>query len=122
MLREMRDVRQVPGDRFRRWFTDEALEVVVWYETDGSIYGFQICYDPEGMSRALMWTRGRGFSHAELDDGEDKPSSNRTPILRPSSKYDAALLRKAFLGCAGGLPTAEKAFVESKLAESVQAG
>ncbi len=120
MLREMRNVRQVPGDRFRRWFSDETLEIVVWYEPDGAIFGFQICYDPQGEPRALTWTRERGFSHAGVDGGEDKPSANRTPILRPGAKYDASLLRKAFLASGGGLPAGERAFVEGKLAESVR--
>ncbi len=122
MLRELRNVRQIPGDRFRRWFTDENLEVVVWYEESGTIYGFQLCYDPRSQPRALTWTPKHGFSHAEIDDGDDKPTSNRTPILRSNADYNAAQLREAFLTSADELPAPEKAFIVSKLAESSAPG
>jgi hypothetical protein len=121
MLQELRNVRQVPGDHFRRWFSDENLEIVVWYDEAGAIFGFQICYDPREQPRALTWTQKRGFSHAEIDAGEDKPTSNRTPLLNPSHDYDAAKLSEAFLATAGGLPQRERIFIEGKLAESAAA-
>ena len=120
MLRELSNVRQVPGDCFRRWFTGEDLEIVVWYDEAGAISGFQICYDPRSQPRALTWTLKRGFSHAAIDDGDDKPTSNRTPMLRPCGYYDAAKLRESFLASGGGLPAREKAFIEDKLAESTR--
>jgi hypothetical protein len=118
VLHELRNVRQVPGDHFRRWFSDENLEIVVWYGEDGAIFGFQVCYDPRDQPRALTWTQKRGFSHATVDAGEDKPTSNRTPMLSPSHDYDAAKVREAFRTAAAGLPEKERAFIESKLAES----
>ena len=120
MLRELRNVRQEPGDSFRRWFTDENLEIVVWYAPDNSIFGFQICYDLRSQPRALTWTLKRGFSHAAIDEGDDKPTSNRTPMLVPNSHYDAAKLRESFLASSGSLPAKEKAFIEGKLAESAR--
>jgi hypothetical protein len=120
MLIEMRDVRQVPGDRFRRWFADETLELVIWYEPQGSIHGFQVCYDPQGTPRALTWTEEKGFSHAKVDGGEESVFSNRTPILCAGGKYDTALLRNAFLASAGNLLEPERSFVEKKLAESTR--
>jgi hypothetical protein len=119
MLREMKNVRQVPGDRFRRWFGDESLEVVVWYEPDGSIYGFQICYDPQDQPRAVTWTPARGLSHARVDSGESCVLENRTPMLRPGGICDTARLREVFLASGRGLPATERAFVASRLAESI---
>jgi len=121
MLHEQRNVRQVPGDYFRRWFSDENLEIVVWYDEAGALFGFQVCYDPRDQPRALTWTQKRGFSHAAIDAGEDKPTSNRTPMLSPSHDYDAAKLREAFRTSSGGLPKHERTFIEDKLAESAAA-
>src|ERR1700761_4117116 len=121
MLSELRNVRQVPGDRRRRWFSDEKLEVVVWYEPDGTIFGFQLCYDLRDTPRALTWTREAGFSHCRVDDGEESVFSNRTPMLRSGGVYDAVLVRTEFLAAAESMPEAERRFVEAKLAESVQA-
>jgi hypothetical protein len=120
MLRELRNVRQEPGDHFRRWFTDENLEIVVWFDQAGAIFGFQICYDLRSQPRALTWTQKRGFSHAAIDEGDDKPTSNRTPMLVANSSYDAAKLRVSFLASSDGLPSSEKAFIEGKLAESMR--
>ncbi len=117
MLHEVRNVRQEAGDYHRRWFVDESLEIVVWYDPADAISGFQICYDPKGRPRALTWTAKRGFSHAAIDAGEDKPTANRAPMLTPSSDYDAAMLREAFPTSSAGLPATEKAFIEGKLAE-----
>ncbi len=120
MLHELKPVRQVPGDLFRRWFADENLEAVIWYDPAGAIAGFQLCYDLRSEPRALTWTLKRGFSHASLDDGDDKPTSNRTPILRISANHDTALLWESFLASGGGLPATEKALIEGKLAEWVR--
>src|SRR5271167_1142106 len=113
MLRELSPVRQVPGENFRRWFADQTLEIIVWYDQASSISGFQACYDLPDQPRALTWTLKRGFSHATIDNGEDKPTSNRTPMLAPSSDYDAAKLFQSFLASGTELPPKEKAFIES---------
>lgn len=42
---EMRNVRQDSADYFRRWFFDHDFDLIVWYLPNGSIFGFQLCYD-----------------------------------------------------------------------------
>ena len=118
MLRETQYVAQVRGDRFRRCFVDAKLDLVVWYEATGAIYGFQLSYDPEGSQRVVTWTPERGFSHASLDVGEESPLANRSPVLRPSADYEADQLLTAFLSASAELPGAERAFIETKLRES----
>ena len=34
MLRELRDVRQVPGESRRRWFASDYFNLIVWYDDD----------------------------------------------------------------------------------------
>ena len=73
MIHEVKRTRQVPGEGFRRWFTDSDFDLIVWYEgqdEDGPIAGFQLCYDKQGAERALTWRRATGFSHEKVDDGE----------------------------------------------------
>ena len=43
----------VAGDRDRRWIADEYFDLIVWYEDDQTIHGFQLCYDKPGRERAL---------------------------------------------------------------------
>ena len=118
MLRETRHVAQVRGDRSRRCFVDEKLDLVVWYEVDGTIHGFQLAYDPEGSPRVVTWTPARGLSHASLDVGEDSPLANRSPVLRSSADYNPEQLLAAFASAAAELPGAERTFVEARLRES----
>jgi hypothetical protein len=119
MLKELQHVRQITDDRHRRIFTDECLEVVVWYAPSGSIYGFQLSYDLKNKPRALTWTPKHSFSHAVIDGGEDSVYSNRTPLLPPDANYESALLLQYFCRSSPGLPAPEKAFIDAKLAESV---
>jgi hypothetical protein len=58
--------------------------LIVWYEAEGGIAGFQLCYGggtvPE---HALTWRRGAGFAHHFVDAGDDRPERNETPVLLP---------------------------------------
>ena len=53
MLTEIEKTRQIPGEGIRRWFRDDELDLIVWYGDDGSIEGFQLCYDKLQHERAL---------------------------------------------------------------------
>ncbi len=81
MLTEIRNPRQVQGEGFRRWFTDEYFDLIVWYGDDGSLVGFQLCYDKKQRERALTWTLENGFQHNRIDSGEVPGHSKMTPII-----------------------------------------
>jgi hypothetical protein len=81
MLNEIRNARQIEGEGFRRWFTDEYFDLIVWYGDDGSLFGFQLCYDKQVRERALTWTRDHGFQHNRIDSGETPGHSKMTPVI-----------------------------------------
>jgi hypothetical protein len=81
MLSEIRNARQVAGEGFRRWFTDEYFDLIVWYGEDRRLVGFQLCYDKQDRERALTWTREHGFQHNRIDSGEVPGHSKMTPII-----------------------------------------
>ncbi|HEX4048122.1 MAG TPA: hypothetical protein VH309_09830 [Elusimicrobiota bacterium] len=84
MLREFKKVsqpRETPG--YRRWFSDEDMELIVWYSPAGAIRGFQLCYDRNGRERAFTWHVDAGMVHTAVDEGEDSPLRNDAPILVP---------------------------------------
>lgn len=63
MLREIRNIKQIPGQGARRWFSDEQLDLFVWYETGGRILGFQLCFDKNTRAeRALTFTEEEGYA------------------------------------------------------------
>jgi hypothetical protein len=79
MLREHVNVRQEPGQR-RRWFEDDHMDLIVWLEADGAVRGFQLCRSSE----ALTWRRGAGFEFGRIDEGDDSPLKNQTPVIVPN--------------------------------------
>lgn len=117
MLRELSDVRQIEGGRPRRWFQSGDEDLIVWYAEDGSIYGFQLCYDRQGRERALTWTPG-GFSHNRIDAGERRGFRyKRTPLLVADGRFDASAMTRRFLEISAALPPEIREFVSGKLAE-----
>ena len=100
MLSEFSRVRQESGPGRRRWFEDDGLDLIVWYDAAGGINGFQICYRfGSDLARALTWRRGQGFAHDLIDEGDERPDKNQTPILIPDGnvpweRISAEVLRR----------------------------
>jgi hypothetical protein len=118
MLRELSDVRQIEGGRPRRWFQSSDEDLIVWYAEDGTIYGFQLCYDRHEHERALTWMRGRGYSHNRIDTGERRAFRHkRSPVLVADGRFDASAMTRRFLQISAALPPEITEFVSGKLAE-----
>ena len=116
-LREIANVRQVPGEHRRRWFESRNEELIVWFADDGSILGFQLCYDRETKERALTWRAGSGFSHEKVDDGEAVGFAyKQAPILLPDGAFDAPRVLERFTEVASAVPSDIVNFISSKLA------
>ena len=63
LLRELADIRQVPGEPRRRWFSSPDLDLIVWLDDADTMLGFQLCYDKSRGERALTWRADRGYDH-----------------------------------------------------------
>jgi len=96
MLVEIKDVRQIENDDYRRWFTDDFFDLIVWYSDQGGVTGFQLCYDKAHMERALTWRRNRGFSHTKIDDGENPGQAKMTPILVADGLFSKQEIARRF--------------------------
>jgi hypothetical protein len=89
VLRETRNVRQIPGESPRRWFSDDFFDLIVWYSPRSDIEGFQLCYQKGRDEKALTWFKDAGFSHNRIDNGEGRPGRHKmTPILTPDGLFD----------------------------------
>jgi hypothetical protein len=115
---EIRHVRQNRNERFRRWFSDDNFDLVVWYKPDESIDGFELSYDKTGQEKAIRWLSERGISHYLVDSGEQSPLANRTPILLATNgKPEMGRVLASFLASKEGLPVKLAMLVQSKLRE-----
>lgn len=113
--------RPVPGDYDRKWLSDDYFDLIVWYTLGDTIHGFQLCYDKPQWERALTWTSTKGFSHMQVDDGEQSEWGwgNQTPILVPDGSFPAESVRREFERRGTGLPHELRVLVLQKMAEYV---
>jgi len=115
LLAEIRNVRQTGGRR-RRWFQSEHEDLIVWYSDDGSIWGFQLCYDRGRQERAFTWRADHGYAHERVDDGEAPGFDyKRTPILVQDGAFDAAELLRTFLNASAAVPKTIVDFVAERI-------
>ena len=113
MFREIANVRQVEGEPKRRWFVDDELELIVWFENK-KIVGFQLCYEKDKESKALTWHKNEGYLHSGIDDGD---LWKATPILVPDGVFDEERVEKRFASSSATLPDEIADFVKGKVAQ-----
>ena len=112
--------RAVAGDYDRRWISDDYFDLIVWYTPRDTIHGFQLCYDKPHWERALTWLSDRGFSHMEVDSGEDSAYANRTPVLVPDGSFPGERVLAEFARRGSALPVELRKLVTDKISEFVQ--
>ena len=110
----------VRGDYDRRWIVDDYFDLIVWYNANGAIHGFQLCYGKPSWERALTWISTRGFSHMQVDDGEHNAYANQTPILVADGYFPAETVVSEFRRRGAELPTELRDIVLGKIAEYVR--
>lgn len=105
MLIEMRNVRQIKGDGYRRWFSDDYFDLYVWYEDEDlkNLLGFQLCYNKLKNEHAITWTKKAGFKHETVDDGESNASANKTPVLVSDGAFDSRTVSERFCSASGDI-------------------
>lgn len=122
MLTEWKDVRQVPGQRRRRCFTDKTFELMLWLETDGSLYGFQLIYAlPSRPLMAVTWTKDEGALFHEVHGGDRAGAggwdAGRTLGAASIDEFDKPAVLEAFEASAGELPGEYYVFVRRQLVD-----
>ena len=114
MLIEAKEVKQYDGEGYRRWFTDNYFDLIVWYKDD-SIIGFQLCYDKEVKERSVTWIKNKGFAHNKIDDGEIPGHAKMTPILVPDGIFNKEKIADKFKKESKKIDAEISAFIYSKL-------
>lgn len=117
MLVEVESVKQQPGEDFCRWFRDEYFDLYVWSNQNGTITGFQLCYDKPGKERAITWLSGKGFFHHRIDSGDQNPIKNQSPVLVQDGLFQGDEIARRFTESSPALDAKLAAFVRRKLKE-----
>ena len=123
-LTEIRQVRQVPGESRRRWFTSDDLDLIVWSDGEAPPWGFQLCYDKRKRAeRAVTWREGSGFAHSVVNDGAKGPlEAKGAPLLEPDERFDANRVAALFDAASDLVPDDLRRFVAGKLREHPRYG
>ena len=95
MMVEVKDVRQIENEGFRRWFKDDEFDLIIWYE-DEQISGFQLCYNKLKDEKALTWFKSGSYVHNKIDDGETPYSNKMTPVLVQDGIFDNTSVAEKF--------------------------
>lgn len=115
-MREYEQVRQIPGEHKRRWFSSPDMDLFVWTDDAGNYSGFELCYDKSDREHAISWRANTGFSHAAVDDGENRPGRYKsTPIHVADGYFDAKRIHSSFKASSASLPQDIVLFVLSVL-------
>jgi len=104
VLEEVKKVRQIPGEGFRRWFRSPQMDLFLWYDEEEKtrILGFQLCHRNKDRESALTWRMGEGLSFQGVDDGDTPGNMKETPILTEESEpYDLEKIRNEFSQISG---------------------
>ena len=118
MLYEVKNVRQYKKDGFRRWFTDKDFDLIVWYDNNKNISGFQLCYNKSEYERALTWTSSdNNFLHNKIDDGEIPGEFKRSPILIADGLFDKQKVANDFKESSNQIDQEISRFVYNKILE-----
>lgn len=95
MLQELTDVRQIRGEGLRRWFIDDDLELILWYDFERKLEGFQICYDKLAGTRTITWKKVTPVSGETksilVSDGPYNKARIMALMERSSETLDGAL-------------------------------
>ncbi len=96
MLAEVKDARQIEGEGTRRWFRDDDLDLIVWYDSRGKLDGFQLCYNKQQAERALTWRSSGSYQHNAIDPGEVPGQAKMSPILVAHGTFDKERIAQIF--------------------------
>ena len=105
VLREVKKTRQIKGEYKRRWFSSQNSDLVVWYDKNNKLVGFQLCYDKVGDEKSYTWKYGSSSEHAGVDTGECVGMNiKQTPVLVPDGAPDYRYIKEVFLSESFKLP------------------
>ena len=93
------------------------MDLIVWYDEDDSIAGFELYYDKNIREHVFIWGAHSGFAHLAVDDGEQKPvlEYKEAPILIPDGHVDPHHIKHLFEGSCENLPPEVATLVIRKL-------
>src|SRR6187431_1851269 len=97
-------IRRFSNDLDKSFTADNYMDLVVWYDPNGEVHGFQLCYDRHDNPRAVTWTRVRGFSHCVVQPyGSTGLDFGMSPVLESTNEFPWSAVLREFNERSAGL-------------------
>ena len=116
-MRKIRWVQQDGSGRERHWFQDEYFDFFAWTDATGEVVAFQLCYDRMNRERVIAWNESAGFMHRRIDDGEELPTRNLSPLLVADGWFAADRVTAEFDARSTSMASRLREFIGMKIAQ-----
>ena len=117
MLHEISNVKQNSRNQSRRWFTDNDMDLFIWFSKQAPI-GFQLSYNKQADEKALCWESKKGFQHYSVDSGEIEPIRYKmSPIYTSDGDFDSHTMATSFLYNSENIDASLADFIYARLLE-----
>ncbi|MEJ5285315.1 MAG: hypothetical protein WHS77_09745 [Brevinematales bacterium] len=114
MLKEIKNVSQIPGEKKRRWFSSPDFDLFVFFEND-EIVEFQLSYNKKDKEKIVIWSKEVGFSHQAVDEGDHPGKIKRSPIIVPDGIFNKKEVLEDFIKESKNIDKKIANFVSEKL-------
>lgn len=117
MFHEISNVKQKSQVQLRRWFTDNDMDLFVWFSRHAPI-GFQLSYNKQIGEKAIYWEIDNGFQHYSVDSGDVEPIKYKmSPLDSIDDDFDTYTIARAFLHNSEHIETTLADFIYARLLE-----
>lgn len=98
-------------------FADDYFDLILDFNENGIPRAFQLCYNLIEDEHALAWNADGPLRHVKVDQGEDKATINRAPILVADGACPVETLTREFKKRSTSLPPETQELILSKIQE-----
>lgn len=114
VFKELKNVRQIPGEPLRRYFTHDDIDLLVWVRKN-RVFGFQLITPWRESQIAITWYDGKGLSLGEVDDGEGRPARPKMSPLLVSQDFKITTIQDIFQVISEKLPPGLATIIEKEI-------
>ena len=117
MLQEISNIQQKAQGKFRRWFTDNNMDLFVWFSHNVPV-GFQLSYNKQADEKSICWDAKTRFQHYTIDTGETEPLNYKeTPMCLFDDEFDMDSVAPDFLHRSAQIESSLAAFIYERIME-----
>lgn len=102
----------------RLWYSNDYFDLIIWVDSHNAVEAFQLCYDIERFERVLSWSKQYGYSHSQIDGGEQNPFKNQAPLFVADGIFEGETILARFEEASIHLPDTIRDFVIKKISLS----